>query len=90
MTKTQSDFIREHLYEKFDIKPPQKFKPTYNEEDFLGAMPEEKPITSAEIAKRVGCSHPTVGVYMSKLVEQDKAKRIEIVGGRDAVWEKVV
>lgn len=65
-----------------------KFKPVYNENDFFTKLPD-LPITSTEIAKRVGCSHPTVAVYMEKLAEQDKAKRIEIIGGRDAVWEKV-
>ncbi|HOW13511.1 winged helix-turn-helix domain-containing protein [Methanosarcina sp.] len=66
-----------------------KFVATFHEDNFLAVMPN-KMITSAEIAKRIGCSKPTVAVYMEKLVERGKVTRIEIIGGRDAVWQKVV
>jgi len=66
-----------------------KFVATFHEDNFLAVMPN-KMITSAEIAKLIGCSKPTVAVYMEKLVGQSRVSRVEIIGGRDAVWQKVV
>jgi|GEM_PF-3232942 len=88
MKKTKSEAFREILYKEFNLPPQNRFKPVYSEADFLAVLPD-LPITSNEIAKRVRCSHPTAATYMKKLVEQGKAKRVEIIGGRDAVWEKV-
>lgn len=66
-----------------------KFVATFHEKQFWDILPD-LPITTSEISRRVGCSNPTATTYMEKLAGQSKVSRVEIIGGRDAVWQKVV
>lgn len=66
-----------------------KFGNRFLQKDFLDAMPI-KMITSIGVAKLVGCSHTTASDHLTKLAEQGLVSRVEIIGGRDAVWQKVV
>lgn len=66
-----------------------KFVATFHEKQFWNILPD-LPVTTSEISRRVGCSTPTTTTYMEKLAEQGKVSRVEIIGGRDVVWQKVV
>lgn len=67
-----------------------RFSDTFQDSEFLAAMPENGLITIPGIAKRVGCCHESVRKRMTRLAEQGKVCKIEIIGGHDAVWQKVV
>lgn len=69
--------------------PKNKFGNRFSQDDFLAAMPEETLITSAGIASRVGCSHETARDRLAQLETAEKVRRVEIIDGRDAVWQKV-
>jgi len=70
--------------------PKNKFGNRFHIDDFLAAIPENALIASIGVSRRVGCSHETTMAYMARLAELGKVTRVEIIGGRDAVWQKVV
>lgn len=84
--KAYEEWLENKLIEEAKNKFGNRFSP----EDFLTVMPENQLIASIGVAKRVGCSHTTASAHLAKLVEQGKVCRVEIIGGRDAVWQKVV
>ena len=67
------------------------FQPMYTEQQFLAVMPDDgTPIAQGTIMRRMGCFDSVLRRCLPKLVEQGKIQRVEIVGCRDIVWQKVV
>jgi predicted transcriptional regulator len=66
-----------------------KFGSRFNDDDFLAAMPEDQLITSKSISLLVGCSCTTTADRLGQLEEQGKIKKVDVIGGRDVVWQKV-
>lgn len=59
-------------------------EPLYPDEDFISAVEENTPASTAEVAEQVGCTRRNADIRLKKLVDEGKIRRKKIAASQ--VW----